>query len=294
MFEDFYFVVENSFLFTRRTGNIWVDYTKLCVLQSVLKSYDNKNRCFVNTFPDVFRNVKKLMIDSGGYNILKNYPDYPFTVSEYNDCLNFINPDSGVCLDYNTASLIEKIGDRYEDRLPYMRKTIDNYIEQFDMDRNYELIIPIQGNSVDEKLLFVDMLGENFDLKQVEYWGIGGGGITNMDGDMYDFFIEIRRQVCNYLNRRFNNPKIHIFGGNLTFMKSLLKYGFEFTSVDTWSWGIPMKKGRTFDDNLDSIWIRESGLTMTEAKQRCILKYIDEIGKIMEILESNRKVMSLV
>jgi hypothetical protein len=100
--------------------------------------------------------------------------------------------------------------------------------------------------------------------------------------------------MCNYLNKRFNHPKIHIFGGNITFLKGILKNNFDFTSIDTWSWGIPMKKGRTFGDNLEPIWIRNSGLTMTQAKQRCMLKYISEIKKIKILLQENNDIFELI
>jgi len=287
MFDDFYFVLEEPFLLTRVSENVKVEYKDLCILQSILKYYNGKDKCFLRRFPAVFRKTKKLMIDSGGYNILRIYSDYPFTINEYNDVLNFIKPDYGVSMDYNTASLIAKIGDKYEDRKPYMIKTIDNFIEQYDMDRSYDLIVPIQGNSYDEKIDFIDWLGERFDLKQMSYWGVGGGGITNMGSYIFDSFIDIRRRVCNYLNKKYNNPKIHIFGGNLSFLKSLLKYRFSFTSIDTWSWGIPIKKGRTFGKDLEPIWVRNSGLTVSEAKQRCILRYVRDIANIQSILKSD-------
>lgn len=294
MFDDFYFVVENPYLLKRKGKNVSIDPGKICVLQSILKTYNNKNKCFSNHFPEIFGKVKKLMMDSGGYNILKMYPDYPFSVREYHEQLEFIKPDYGVCMDYNTAALMDIIGDKYKDRLPYMKKTIDQFLLQFDMDRSYELVIPIQGNTIDEKLEFVDMLGERIDLEKVEYWGVGGGGITGMDNSSQNYFIEIRRSLCIYLNKKFNHPKIHIFGGNITFLKDVIRKNFIFTSVDTWSWGIPMKKGRTFDENLESILIRKSGLTMTEAKQRCMLKYLQEVNKIKKLLAYESNINKLI
>ncbi|KKM91610.1 hypothetical protein LCGC14_1226820 [marine sediment metagenome] len=294
MFDKFYFVVENSFLLTRKSEKVEIDYENVYVLQSVLRTYDNKNKCFSDKFSDIFRRVKGLMIDSGGYNILQQYPDYPFSVREYNRHLNFINPDYAVCMDYNTFGLMGKIGTEYEDRLPYMKRTISNFITQFDMERNFELIIPIQGNTYEEKLGFVDMLEENIDLNKIEYWGIGGGGAGGQEAYDENYFIEDRQHVCNFLNRKFKGAKIHLFGCNLTFLRSLLKYNFVFTSTDTWSWGIPMKKGRTFDKNFESIWIRNSGLTMTEAKQRCLLKYVYEVNKIRNILVESNNIEPLI
>jgi len=294
MFKEFYFVVENPFLLTRKSEKVKIDYKNINILQSVLRTYDNKNKCFAQNFSNVFRQAKKLMIDSGGFNILKQYADYPFSVNQYNNQLNYLTPDYAVCMDYNTFALRAKIGEEYKDRLPYMKRTIKNYLLQYDMERKFKLIIPIQGNTVEEKQGFIDMLEENIDLKKIEYWGIGGGGVGGMEEYEHDYFVKDRQEICNYLNKRFNNPMIHIFGCNLTFLKSLLKYEFSFTSTDTWSWGVPMKKGRTFDENLGNIWIKGSDLTITEAKQRCMLKYIKEVNNVQKLLKVNNKIMKLL
>lgn len=293
MFKDFYFVIEEPLLL-QLNKRIKVDYSNMCILQSVLMYYNGKNKCFSNYFHPIFNKVKKLMIDSGGYNILKLYPDYPFTVYEYHEKIEQIKPDYAVCMDYNTNAMMNMMGSRFKDRLPYMEKTVDQFIKHFDLNRNYELILPIQGNTFDEKLIFLDMVANNIDLKDVEYWGIGGGGVTADQTNETDGFVEIRRLLCNYLNDRFNNPKIHIFGGNLNLLKNTLKASFEFTSIDTWSWGVPIKKGKTFDNTFNAVYIRDTDLTINEAKQRCILKYQKDIDEIRQILiESNRTIKLL-
>jgi len=289
-FEDFYFVIEEPILLTMK-GRIKINHKEICVLQSVLMYYNGKNKCFVHDHHPIFNKCKYLMIDSGGFNIDKLYGTYPFTIRDYHNHLERIKPDYAVSLDYNTnvPSLME-----YEARVASMKTTINNFIEQFDMDRTYELILPIQGNGYEERLLFLDMLSQRIDLKKVEYWGVGGGGVKATTLRQQDNFLEIRRLLCDHLNKKFNNPKIHIFGGTLTFIKKMLKKDFHFTSLDTWSWGIPIKKGKTFDKNLNALLIRETDLSINEAKQRCVLRYQRDIDFVKRLVDRNNNVEKLL
>lgn len=292
MFEDFYYVIEDKSVFIIRNNGFDIKPEDICILQSILGTYHSGHKCFDNNkFSPIFKRAKKLMIDSGGFNILRRYPDYPFSVKEYNMQLNSINPEYAVSMDYNTIMLSDIIGDKYKDRLPYMIKTIDNYVEQYDMERNYKLAIGLQGNSVEEKIGFVDMLGEKMDPKKVEYWGVGGGTTSEMT--MMNDHLFLRAEISRFLNKKFNFPKIHHFGISFIHLKKLFKYSVKFTSVDSWSWAMPLKVGSTFDDNGNSTRIRDTNQSISEAKQRCLCAYIKKIDKLKGLYKKESQVEGL-
>ena len=232
------------------------------------------------------------MIDSGGFNILRHYSDYPFSINEYHSQLNSINPDYAVSMDYSTIMLADVIGTEYKDRLPYIIKTIDNYVEQYDMERDYKLLIGLQGNNIDEKINFMDILSERMNLSKVDYWGIGGITITG-SVELMITNLNLRSEINRYLNKKLNNPKIHHFGLSIVHLKKLFKYNIKFTSVDSRSWEMPIQFGRTFDDDGKVVRIKYTKQTTEEVRQRSLFNYIKKVKKLRSLYEKESQVDSL-
>jgi len=293
MFEDFYYVIEGGSVFDVRNNGFDVKPEEICILQSILRMYHTGHKCFdERRFLPVFKRAKQLMIDSGGFNILRRYPDYPFSINEYNTQLNSINPDYAVSMDYSTIMLKDIIGDEYKDRLPYLIKTIDNYVEQYDMERNYKLLIGLQGNDIDEKIGFMDMVSDRMNLNDVDYWGIGGITITG-SVELMNINLNLRTEITNYLNKRLNNPKIHHFGLSIAHLKKLFKYNIKFTSLDSRSWEMPIQFGRTFDDNGTVVRIKYTKQSTNEVRQRSLYNYIKKIEKLKKLYETEYQVEGL-
>jgi hypothetical protein len=256
-------------------GDLTADITQDCILLNIGdKCWKSGNHELVYNYQSV-RRCRKLMIDSGGFNIFKHHLDYPFSVDYYHEFLEReIHPDVAVEMDYPIIDVTTS------DPVKKREKTIDNFINQFDKDRTYQLMLAIQGADHTGRVNFLDHLAERFDLQKVEYFGIGGGGQWKSPG-----FVEGRVETIDYLNKRFNFPQIHILGFNYAALKQYIKVRgvVNFTSMDSANWYRPINHGYAYDKKGRLIPIAIGGFSIAEALGGCYNFAKQRLGEILQM-----------
>lgn len=252
----------------------------LNIMRTCIDFYDFKNGGFKPDIEDVFKRSRKLMMDSGGYNLLKKgLNNYPYSILSYHRFLERVKPTIAVSMDFNCSIIYERDGiDKYEEqKVEMFERTIENFMKQYEMKRDYELMIAVQGVSIEDKRLFLDMLYEEIPFKDVEWFGYGG---------------RVDPQICGllikYIRKKAPNYKFHMLGATYSDLKELLSNSIEFHSFDTITWmrGIQFG-GKTIDDNGDLVLIKKTNQTSTEVTRRWMQHHHQ---KVIELIKKYEKV----
>jgi len=258
------------------------------VMRTCLDFYNGRFGEFKHDIEEVFKKSRKLMIDSGGYNLLKkkNMVNYPYSVLSYHRFLERVKPTIAVSMDFNLSVIFERDGeDAYEkQKIKLFEDTIDNYLKQYDMKRSYELMIAVQGVPIEDKILFLDMLDKKLPLKFIEWFGYGG---------------RVEPTICGLLIRHIKKKapdfKFHMLGATYSDLKDMLAQGVEFHSFDTITWlrGIQYG-GKTFDDDGNVVLIKKTSQTTTEVQRRWMKYHHKKVMDLIKIYEkANKKQKSM-
>jgi hypothetical protein len=152
-----------------------------------------------------FKDVKlpkyrRLIVDSGGFQLLSTFKEYPFTYEQYYNFVERLNPDYFVSMDYPC--------DKKENAKENIEKTIDNLIKlkEFDDER---LIPVIQGYDFNDYLYCLDRLKSQGLLS--DYVGIGS---------LVPKSIESAERIILALINELKGKKIHIFGLKIELLKN--------------------------------------------------------------------------
>lgn len=254
----------------------------LNIMRTCIDFYDFKNGGFKPNIEDVFKRSRKLMMDSGGYNLLKKgLINYPYSVLAYHRFLERVIPSIAVSMDFNCSVIYERDGvDIYEEqKIEMFEKTIENFVKQYEMKRDYELMIAVQGVPIEDKRLFLDMLDEKIPLKDVEWFGYGG---------------RVDPQICvlliKYIKKKAPNYKFHMLGATYSDLKELLSKNIEFHSFDTITWmrGIQFG-GKTLDDDGNLILIKHTNQTSTEVTRRWMQHHHQKVVSLISMYETVMK-----
>lgn len=254
----------------------------LNIMRTCIDFYDFKNGGFKPDIEDVFKRSRKLMMDSGGYNLLKKgLKNYPYSILSYHRFLERVKPTIAVSMDFNCSIIYERDGiDKYEEqKVEMFERTIENFMKQYEMKRDYELMIAVQGVSIEDKRLFLDMLYEEIPFKYVEWFGYGG---------------RVDPQICGllikYIRKKAPNYKFHMLGATYSDLKELLSNSIEFHSFDTITWmrGIQFG-GKTIDDNGDLVLIKKTNQTSTEVTRRWMQHHHQKVIELIKKYENVQK-----
>lgn len=164
------------------------------------------------------------IVDSGGYNVQSNYGGYSWTVEEYHQWLQAQSDK------FNWAACMDLACERRFDHLyPNMPvherlfNTVENTIEHFNLDPDYDLRPVLQGRSVRQYILSYELLRDH----GIPVENVGLGTVCRISS-MKDI-VETERAV------REACPKIetlHGFGVKI----DAFKYGATFDSADSQAW----------------------------------------------------------
>lgn len=170
------------------------------------------------------------IIDSGGYSVMKNHGDYPFTVKEYHDWLstNSEKFDWVAAMDYACESEFDDIMSVAE----RVDRTIENTIEHFNYDPDYQLVPVLQGRLLHE---YVDCY-ERLTDHGIDCSKVGLGTVCRMSREKKLVWLE------EQIRDRTGVEHIHGFGTKI----SAYRHGCTFESSDSASWMMAPSYGRTY------------------------------------------------
>jgi hypothetical protein len=212
------------------------------------------------------------IIDAGGYNVqsyhdthsptsvqqelASNYPFYPWSVREYHNWLSDNHQlfDWACVMDYACEERFDHVWS-VEER---MQATLDNTLEHFNMDPDYDLVPVIQGRSIDQYVKFTEMLQDyGIDVSEV-----GLGTVCRLSNT--NEIISVEQE----LRERTDIERMHGFGVKI----GAYKKGVNFESADSAAWNYPSASGRML------YLSAEDGVVMT--------KRVDEDSNLMATVES--------
>jgi len=197
---------------------------------------------------DVFLHMRDydtpFIIDAGGYNVqsyhdthsptsvqqelASDHPFYPWSVQEYHNWLSENQQlfDWACVMDYACEERFDDVWS-VEQR---MQSTLDNTIEQFNMDPEYDLVPVIQGRSIDQYIDFTDTLQDyGIDVSEV-----GLGTVCRLSNT--NEIISVEQE----LRERTDIERMHGFGVKI----GAYKKGVNFESADSAAWNYPSASGR--------------------------------------------------
>lgn len=212
------------------------------------------------------------IVDSGGYNIQVNYNKYPWNVKTYHNWLDSYSHefDWAAIMDYACEKRFDNIHSVDE----RVNKTIENTIEHFNIDPNYNILPILQGRSIEKYIESYDRLKDHgIPLKDV-----GLGTICRISSS--DKILETEREIRENCK---DIEKIHGFGVKI----NAYKKGAEFESADSQAWVYPSSNGKVYLQN-------SSGLTTIKmpenSRKRTVwsfVNYYDYVTKLSDNFEES-------
>lgn len=159
------------------------------------------------------------VIDSGGYNIQKNYGEYPWTVQQYHNLLKKVDIDWAAVMDYACE---ERFDDLHSVQ-KRMQKTVDNTIKHICLNPSYNLLPVLQGRSIEDYIDSYDMLRDH----GIECNHVGLGTVCRISSSQ-----EIEETEKAIRDKCKNVEKIHGFGVKI----DAFKMDTTFDSADSNAW----------------------------------------------------------
>lgn len=195
------------------------------------------------TFLDMWGYDTHRIVDSGGYNVQSNYGGFPWSVREYHEWLtaNKDQFDWAACMDLACEERFDHLH-TVDER---MGKTLDNTIEQFDMDPEYDLRPVIQGRSVEDYIAFYDRLEDH----GIPTESVGLGTVCRISSSKE--IVETEREIRE---RCKNVEEIHGFGVKI----QAFKMGATFDTADSQAWVYAASNGNVYLDKGDRLETKHS------------------------------------
>lgn len=167
----------------------------------------------------------ELFMDSGGFQLIGQYGEYPFENEEYLHYAEEINPDFLAPLDYPCDGVdnpIKGVNISNDERI---KRTVENDVFLLDNYEGEGRVVPvIQGYDVEEYKNCVNRLKERGAI--TEYMGVGSICRRKKSNEVYEIL-----KTC----KEMTNSKLHVFGLSLNLVK-MPKIRHLINSFDTMSW----------------------------------------------------------
>jgi queuine/archaeosine tRNA-ribosyltransferase len=181
--------------------------------------------------------VSELMLDSGGFQLVGKFGDYPFTNEQYLEYIQEVKPTYAVTLDYPCDGADHPSPHVKLTNKQRIERTVDNTAWLLDHEgRVTSKIIPvIQGYKVSEYLECIDLLKERGCIRDI--MGVGSVCIRKRKHDV----IEVLRAI----KKELPNTRLHVFGLNLNIVKDP-RVRCRIDSFDTLAWMYNSKFGRVY------------------------------------------------
>jgi hypothetical protein len=201
---DFYFVADWGSKHYLTTPNVMI---------SAGSTYHPKKKKFDLSRTNLPKDTtKKLFLDSGGFSLLSQYPDYPFTLNQYLELAYYIKDNNLLTLiatmDYPCEAEINRT--QLHSNEERIQKTIDNTIKCYDVDSSLPWVPVIQGYTIDEYLACIDLYYE-VGIESL-YWAIGS--ICSRKGH----YLQMRNIIVTIAKRLETECKLHAFGLGVKFL----------------------------------------------------------------------------
>jgi len=195
---------------------------KLNILTSVAHHWKNKRFVFPSNWNK--NRFDKTFLDSGGFQLMNKFGDYPFSIKEYIDYVNEIKPTFFASMDYPCDG-----ADHPSPHIKYtnkerIQKTVENARMLADLDVESAFVPVIQGYKLREYAMCIDLLKSYGLIK--DFMAVGSVCIRKRKEDVVKIL-----KLC----KEKTNARLHVFGLNLGFLKypEIRAY---VDSFDTMAW----------------------------------------------------------
>lgn len=196
----------------------------LCSAASAWKA-DNKFRNKQFIFPPT---IERLFIDSGGFGVHKRFGEYPYSLDQYLEYVNYMMDHWPVkevaILDYPCEPEVNR--QTHSTNLDRIRATVENAIRCYDTDASIPWVPVIQGFTVEEYFICWGLY-QDAGIK-ADLWAIGSVCARKRIGG-------IRRIVTAVKDR--TRQRIHAFGLNLPSIEDpQVFFALESSDSAAWNW----------------------------------------------------------
>jgi hypothetical protein len=217
---DFYAVVYNR------------NYAQFDVLQRRFNIMISAGHLWNKNFRDPFipPNTDKFFIDSGGYQFINKYGEYPFSPQEYVEYVDKLSPDMFAVMDHPCEKqVLDKHNVTVKEQI---HRTIDNHINILELEPKTKLIPVIQGWKPEDYIYCIDVMKEH-DLLS-DYVAVGS--------------LCTRKKIVtpvlkNILPNLPKGTKIHGFGLKISNLKDKFVFDSLYSS-DSMAWLFVHRLGR--------------------------------------------------
>lgn len=180
--------------------------------------------------------IKRLFIDSGGFAVHKRFGEYPYTVEQYIEYVQYMMekwPVTEVAiLDYPCEPTVNR--EIYSSNLDRIRITVDNAISCIDADHNIPWVPVIQGYSLKEYLTCWGLY-QDAGIK-ANLWAMGSVCARKKLGGI--------RTIVTALHKR-TKQNLHAFGLTLVSIRDpQVFFALESSDSLAWNWYAKNKEAK--------------------------------------------------
>lgn len=217
-----------------------------------------------NRFNNLWKYNTNHIVDSGGYNVQRNYGEYPWSVEEYHEWLSQQEFKWAAIMDYACEERFDELH-TVDTRVD---KTIDNAVEHFNQDPDYELLPVLQGRDIDTYVECYDRMKEyGIPMKKV---GLGTVCRISSSHEIIDTEKKIR-------DRCKDIEFIHGFGVKI----EAFRMGATFDSADSQAWVYAASNGTAYlynnDYKLTQIDMDSDSKTRTIQSFKAYYEYVRDL-----------------
>lgn len=205
-----------------------LDYPFIISIKTLLNS----------NFEEVLRNKRDWMVDSGGFTELRSNGKYTFSIEEYLNEIERVEPNYFFVMDWMCEpSILKKTGLSIRE---HQINTLKNYLrmkkEFNNRDINSKLCGVIQGWKKEDYLRHIEMLKERNLITDL----MGVGSICRRFADKE--IIEILKAI----KKELPNTKLHGFGVKKNILKYRITHNLLY-SCDSMAWSYKVRYGKKLD-----------------------------------------------
>lgn len=249
----------------------YAEENKIGLMTNAAHRWSNTTRKFNKLWGYDTRHI----VDSGGYNVQSNFGMYPWTVKHYHYWLSQNNFNWAAVMDYACEERFDELHSVQE----RMQKTVDNTVEHFNLDPQYNLLPVLQGRSVEDYVKSYDMLKDH----GIPLEKVGLGTVCRISSSK-----EIVRTEKAIRDRCKDIEYIHGFGVKI----NAFKLGATFDSADSQAWVYPASNGRCYtleNGKLGEIAMGDDSRTRTVESFKNYYAYVTKLmGEDIEFAETSR------
>lgn len=222
----------------------------------------------INTLPK----HDNLFIDSGGFNVIKRWGVFPFSVDEYLDFVRQYNPSMFAVMDYPCEPELGSRPKHLKTNRERIEETIKNTSEIIDKWDDESKPIPvIQGYTRSEYLYCIDRLRDQGLI--TDYMAVGSLCVRKRITEI--------RGVLRMIKKELPKTRLHAFGIKLSAMDDPLMWELVY-SCDSNAWIMPIHSGKLYVYTGKRITeVRpEARLNGVEQRTICLRAYLECWAKL--------------